>query len=619
MYRLSSVGRTFTLPKRQYFQVKNNILTLLLCALLLLASGIVHAQSMNRKPARVFITAGQSNTDGRVKNALLPDYIKALTADTTYRTGTYPFCKIVQNDRSGHFVPYWPKGRIADGLWTYDAIVYQQLGNVLQEDFYVVKWAVGGTSIAYQNNNPKGRYWSADPEWLKNTASFERGGNSLLLSFTDAIDAAIEQTLSRLEQGYRVEAFLWHQGESDYKRGAKYYDNLRAVIRHVRQHLTEKTGQDYSRLPFVFGSIPKKNKNFDPLVDAAMQRIAEEDPNAYLVDLSDGDLQGDKLHFTATTAEYFGQQVFKTLDRVLGFSGHGFRVADYRDDKDAAISYTFDDGLKEHYTLVAPWFKKLGFKGTFWINGSKVNADAKHSTDTTRVTWDELRSMAKQGHEISNHGWAHRNFGRHTLEEISEDVFKNDSVLLAEIGLYPRTFCYPNNTKTPEGFALVNENRVGTRLLQRSIGGKSTPQNLEEWVQNLIDSRGWGVGMTHGITYGYDRFAKPEVFWEHLRKVKAQEDKVWVGTFEEVVAYIKERKAITYDIVETKKGLRIRPHLTLDSTLFTIPLTGVIERNHVKGITIRQGKKKLKTRLLPGKVLFDFDPYGGEIEVHIHS
>lgn len=40
-------------------------------------------------------------------------------------------------------------------------------------------------------------------------------------------------------------------------------------------------------------------------------------------------------------------------------------VAKYKHDKICAISYTFDDGLAEHYTIVFPELEKRGFKGTF--------------------------------------------------------------------------------------------------------------------------------------------------------------------------------------------------------------------------------------------------------------
>lgn len=67
------------------------------------------------------------------------------------------------------------------------------------------------------------------------------------------------------------------------------------------------------------------------------------------------------------------------------------------------------------------------------------------------MTWPQLREMSDNGHEISNHGWAHKNFARFPIEEIKEDIFKNDSAIFANTGVMPRTFCYPNNNKKAEG------------------------------------------------------------------------------------------------------------------------------------------------------------------------
>ena len=592
---------------------------LLLCGVFSLVGGKLFAQDKSDKPVHVLITAGQSNTDGRVPNKFLPDEIKSLTTDTSYLTGAYPYAKIVQNSHTGQFKPYWPKGRISEGFWTYDAITYRLFGEAVKEDFYVIKYAVGGTSIGYPKEmSPKGGYWSGNPQWLAQTTSREKKGHSLLLSFTETIDAAIDQTLSKLDRGYQIDAFLWHQGESDKQYEADYYDNLKAVIQYVRQHLTEKTGQDYSRLPFVFGSIPKANRYYSDLVEAAMQRIAEEDENAYLVDLSQQTLQGDRTHFDAPAAEYFGRKMYGVLEQVLGLSKAPFHVAKYSGDKTCAISYTFDDGLAEHYSVVAPRLKALGFKGTFWINGAKVNQDEQDIVDTTRVTWGQLKAMAEEGHEISNHGWNHRNLGRFSLEEIKEDVLHNDSMIYEKVGVWPRTYCYPNNTKRMEGIAFINQNRVGTRLLQRSVGGKSTKENLHTWVQDLLANKGWGVTMTHGIHYGYDHFSNPDILWTHLQEVKQQENQIWVGTFEEVVSYMKERKNTTFKITQTADGYRLEPHLTLDQELFAQPLTGVWGQEEGKSVQIEQDGKPLAIRQSAGKVLFDFNPFGGVITVKQH-
>lgn len=290
-------------------------------------------------------------------------------------------------------------------------------------------------------------------------------------------------------------------------------------------------------------------------------------------------------------------------------------VTKYKHDKACAVSYTFDDGLAEHYTLVAPQLEKRGFRGTFWICGSKINKDDQSITDTTRMTWTQLKEMSDNGHEISNHGWEHKNFARFPLEEIREDINKNDSAIFANTGVMPRTFCYPNNNKKAEGRRIAEQNRAGTRLKQRSIGSKSTPDDLEKWINTLIETNDWGVGMTHGLTYGYDAFRNPQRLWDHLDQVKAREDKVWVGTFREVVSYIKEREETKLEVVNRRNTLLITPELKLNKEIFTEPLTMVIKGKELKKVSVKQDKKNLPIHIVDDKILFDFNPYGGTIKV----
>ena len=71
----------------------------------------------------------------------------------------------------------------------------------------------------------------------------------------------------------------------------------------------------------------------------------------------------------------------------------------------------------------------------------------------------------------------------------------------------------------------VARNRVGTRLKQRSVGSKRTARDLQKWLETLIRTGDWGVGMTHGLTYGYDAFRNPQLLWEHWDQVKANKTK----------------------------------------------------------------------------------------------
>lgn len=286
---------------------------LLLALFLALGSGCLKAGG----PAHVIITAGQSNTDGRVPNDRLPEYIKAMATDTAFTQGAYKYCKIAQNRTDGKFRSFWPKSRrrAKPNTWGYDAVAYYWLEQLYREKFYVIKWAIGGTAIE-PSDNPKGTYWSADPKWLSENVATSEKGKSLLLSFIANIDACIDQTLSKLDNGYQIDAFVWHQGESDQKHGKEYYKNLKAVVSYVRNYLTEKTGKDYSQLPFIFGTVSKRNRSYSADVEEGMKRLAKEDKNAYLIDMSDAELLGDKLHFNQVSAEYMGKQVYEQIKKL---------------------------------------------------------------------------------------------------------------------------------------------------------------------------------------------------------------------------------------------------------------------------------------------------------------
>ena len=98
-----------------------------------------------------------------------------------------------------------------------------------------------------------------------------------------------------------------------------------------------------------------------------------------------------------------------------------------------------------------------GFSRNFFCNGSKVNKDERRVRDTTRVTWPQLKEMTENGHEISNHGWAHRNFAKFPFDVLKEDIMKNDSAIYANVGIMPRTYAYPNNTKQGDAMELLLE------------------------------------------------------------------------------------------------------------------------------------------------------------------
>lgn len=295
-----------------------------------------------------------------------------------------------------------------------------------------------------------------------------------------------------------------------------------------------------------------------------------------------------------------------------------FSVAKFKSDKQCAISYTFDDGLEEHYTLVLPKFEKLGFKATFWINGNTINEGEQGlQKEKPRVTWTQLKTMSDKGFEISNHGWTHKQLTKCTPEEMRFEIEHNDTIIAEKTGILPLTFCYPNNSRNKEIIKFASKNRVGTRHYEFQMGSNSTPEILNNKLDSLLLKKEWCPTMIHGITKGYDHFKSVSIFWNHLEKVKSLEDKIWVGTFHDVAAYTTEQRNIELKISQEENKWILIPKLTLDKKLFNYPLTMVVAKKGIKKLNIKQNNKKLNFKITADKALFDFNPNGGEIIVKI--
>lgn len=249
-------------------------------------------------------------------------------------------------------------------------------------------------------------------------------------------------------------------------------------------------------------------------------------------------------------------------------------IAQYRDGAKAAISFTFDDGIIDHYELVAPALERRGMRGTFWIIGSTISNDP----ESKGMNWDKIREMEANGHEIGSHGWKHINLLEATPEERLEEIVRNDSVFVANLGHKALTFCYPFNAFDDEIVKLCSAGRVGTRTFQKGMGQQSrhsTTEELQGWLKQTVDKGEWGVTMIHGIHNGWDQWVVDEnVLWNFFDEVSAAMDSVWVAPFKDVSAYIAERDSCSLTVEQKSFGkVIVKAESSLDPALFTEPLT----------------------------------------------
>ena len=255
----------------------------------------------------VILTAGQSNADGRVPLSELPDEMRDFQyCQWSYGSGDF-------ETATGQFSPFSPrvaKPKIEES-WGFDAVVYHKLESLWQRPFYVIKHTDGGTAIDPScKSSTHGLFWSADTAFLNSTGSASHGGKSLLKAFEQQID----DCLPNLPKNYDITVLLWHQGESDQKAADRYYENLKAVINHIRQHLVAVTGKKkYAHLPVICGTYAKGSRMRSQQVVDALYKLAQEDKDFYVIDASDLPLLRDNLHFNAQGAQELGQRFFDKM------------------------------------------------------------------------------------------------------------------------------------------------------------------------------------------------------------------------------------------------------------------------------------------------------------------
>lgn len=294
-------------------------------------------------------------------------------------------------------------------------------------------------------------------------------------------------------------------------------------------------------------------------------------------------------------------------------STEDIKVAPYKDGKECAVSLTFDDSMKEHYTFVAPELEKRGFRGTFWMCGAWMPAEPQH--DTTHFTWAEAKEMSDKGHEMSNHSWSHPNMTTLPEDELKEQIRKNDEAILANIGKPSTTFCFPYNAYNETVLAEAMKGRVGARLKEFWLGGQHSPKEyLQKQVEDALAAGSWIAGMTHGINYGYDCYEDPSEFTDFLDYLKSLENRIWVGTFRDVAAYVAAAKGTTVEISKDGNEITVVPATNLDKGLYETYLTLEVNTGGKK-VKAQQDGKSLETLYRDGKAFVSFSPFGGAVTI----
>jgi oligosaccharide reducing-end xylanase len=249
--------------------------------------------------------------------------------------------------------------------------------------------------------------------------------------------------------------------------------------------------------------------------------------------------------------------------------------------RNAAISYTFDDGCPNQFKVAIPLFDEYNYKLTLFTVSSWI------------VSWSDLKNAAQYGHEEASHTTSHPNLSQLTAEEQNKELEYSKIAIESNIPGYScLTHAYPYCVKGID--SICSKYYISARGCQGNIEGKTpasylnissviggdlgsvkTFANFETNFKKTLKNNGWCVFLFHGVDNdgGYSPIASTELR-NSLDYLFARKSQYWVTTFLNATLYSMERNSV--NLVETattnsSKTLEVSDNLP--DSIYNYPLT----------------------------------------------
>lgn len=291
-------------------------------------------------------------------------------------------------------------------------------------------------------------------------------------------------------------------------------------------------------------------------------------------------------------------------------------ITKYKGAKQAAASYTFDDGLMSAFR-VADIFTARQLHASFYINPGLVHDEAE---------WQRWRDVAAHGHEIGNHSMWHVKLVDASLPEskLKFQILDAQALIAQKTGTRPLIFVFPYDAYDDRSMQMVMSTHIATRLPGfrtdptykiADFASSLTIGQANDTLQDVVNMGGWMVAAGHGIDgNGYSPISSA-MLEQHLDFAKSLSDKLWVDTFLEVSRYRLCKERAQPDIVPTSSGASIRIKGDFSAGYCTAPLTIsipiveqptsqiVLSKPDGAAVPFKQMGMKLIADLVPGEEL----------------
>lgn len=202
--------------------------------------------------------------------------------------------------------------------------------------------------------------------------------------------------------------------------------------------------------------------------------------------------------------------VIHSLDRngYLDTDHQSMRQVTARPFKETLVSITFDDIWKTSYTIGAPELEKRGYKGSYYV----TQLYAENPLDLYANT-DDVRDLARRGHEIGSHAHRHSYLSQLATLDIVEDM-RREVAFLKTFGVTQSGLAYPfgdfsaaveNETSRFHAYARTSlaglndatTNRYKLRIIPVTID--TSTEELLSWLQAARETHTWIIYLFHDL------------------------------------------------------------------------------------------------------------------------
>lgn len=305
----------------------------------------------------------------------------------------------------------------------------------------------------------------------------------------------------------------------------------------------------------------------------------------------------------------------------LGYQGTG----DYH--TRAGETYDEERNYAKAYAIVDDAYAKVR-QGAF-----KPLAPREGSTNPEgRITWEELRTLSKNGYEFASHTVTHPRVAALDDANLIYELEKSRQEILDQLG-FKHTFSVecPYGSEDSRGVAFALQryqtarNRIPDSFVedldrdstedptlskkeyvrwQRGVLTKTPMELIRSWVDTAATHDNiWLVFVSHGVDgIGWEPKTHLEIR-EYLDYLKSKEGSLWIATFQDVTKYMRERAHGEVRSYQDGDSLTVVVRDDLADLSYDLPLT---LKTYVpidwRVVEVNQGKRTMRAEVLHDQV-----------------